>query len=92
MLNRIIVSRNICYIGALSWDIIAFFAGKPVPVSGDRICCMVQIHESMEGIVSALGEIWDRSMKAMPDEFRHTYDFTTVEHYELADKFSTAQL
>ncbi|PAQ09054.1 antibiotic biosynthesis monooxygenase [Mesorhizobium temperatum] len=38
--------------------LIAFYAGRPLPDSGERARCMVQIWESIAAIKAAVGEDW----------------------------------
>jgi hypothetical protein len=67
----------------------AFYAGKPLPGSYDRIRCMVQIWEGLAALKAARGDGCDQPMKSIPEEVRGTYDSPTVEHFELADQFRT---
>lgn len=66
--------------------LIAFYAGRPLPDSGDRARCMVQIWESISAIKAAVGDDW-RQRPRLPDEARVFIESASVEHYELADEF-----
>lgn len=66
--------------------LIAFYAGRPLPESGSRTRCMVQIWESISAIQAAIGEDWRQSPK-LPEEARAFIGSASVEHYELADEF-----
>ncbi|UVK37423.1 hypothetical protein LHFGNBLO_004461 [Mesorhizobium sp. AR10] len=66
--------------------LIAFYAGRPLPESGDRGRCMVQIWESVAAIQAAIGTEWRQPLK-LPEEARLFIESASVEHYELADEF-----
>ncbi|CCV14572.1 hypothetical protein [Mesorhizobium sp. STM 4661] len=66
--------------------LIAFYAGKPLPNSGDRTRCMVQIWESISAIQAVIGDDWRQPLK-LPEEARVFIESVSVEHYELADEF-----
>lgn len=66
--------------------LIAFYAGRPLPGSGERTRCMVQIWESVAAIRAVMGDDWQQPPK-LPDEARAFIETASVEHYELADEF-----
>jgi heme-degrading monooxygenase HmoA len=66
--------------------LIAFYAGRPLPESGERTRCMVQIWESLSALQAAIGDDWRQPMK-LPEEARAFIESASVEHYELADEF-----
>lgn len=68
--------------------LIAFYAGRPLPDSGERARCMVQIWESIAAIKAAVGEDW-RQPRKLPDEALMFIESASVEHYDLADEFRT---
>jgi len=66
--------------------LIAFYAGRSLPESGERTRCMVQIWESVSAIQAAIGDDW-RKPRKLPEEARAFIESASVEHYELADEF-----
>lgn len=66
--------------------LVAFYAGRPLPDSGDRARCMVQIWESISAIQAAIGADWRQPPK-LTEEVRVFVESASVEHYELADEF-----
>jgi len=66
--------------------LIAFYAGRRLPGSGERTRCVVQIWESVVAIRAAIGDDWQQPPKP-PDEARAFIESASVEHYELADEF-----
>jgi heme-degrading monooxygenase HmoA len=66
--------------------LIGFYAGGPLPDSGRRARCMVQIWESIAAIEAAIGEDW-RQPPTIPEEARLFVESASVEHYEIADEF-----
>jgi hypothetical protein len=66
--------------------LVAFFAGKPLPGSGDRSRCMVQIWEDEAALRATMGDGW-RQTPVLPDEAQSLIEAASVEHYELADHF-----
>ena len=66
--------------------LIAFYAGKALPESGERTRCMVQIWESVAALKAAIGDDW-REPRKLPEEVRAFIESASVEHYEIADEF-----
>ena len=66
--------------------LIAFYAGRPLPESGERTRCMVQIWESVSAIQAAIGDDW-REPRKLPEEAQAFIESASVEHYEITDEF-----
>ena len=66
--------------------LIAFYAGKSLPESGERKRFMVQIWESVSAIQAAIGDDWQQP-RQLPEEARAFIESDSIECYELADEF-----
>jgi hypothetical protein len=67
----------------------AFYAGRPLPETGGRARCMVQLWESVAAMEAALGDNW-REPPSLSPEAATFIESASVEHYELADEYRTA--
>src|SRR5690349_6473486 len=69
--------------------LVAFYAARPLPGSGERDRCMVQIWESEAALRNSMGDDWRQPPK-LSDEARAFVEAQSVEHYQLADEFHGA--